>query len=419
MTTDTSNTAREQNPERLRAALVNGIRRSGIVQTPQVEAAFARVPRQAFLPGVSLNDAYTDQVLLTKQADDGRALSSASKPSIVAAMLEQLDVRPGHNVLEIGTATGINAALLAELAGPSGSVTTIEIDQGLADGARAALASTGYDTVRVVCGDGGDGQPAAAPYDRIIVTAGAWDITSAWWNQLAVGGRIVVPLVLHGSGLTRSIALHKTGPDLMVSGSARVCGFIGMRGTPAETARRSITIADDLALQLDAHLTVDETTLRSAFAAGAIQDASWTGILIDHAQPAEHLDLWLATAVATTAQVVYARLSAGPRVRDTGLAAPTLRWGGAALHNANTGATTYLTLRDHDGHTEELGTVTCGSNNLDRSALTELTFDLLHRWEGERPTEPLVSAVPADTNGQRLPEGYRIKRPDTHMVIAW
>lgn len=420
MTTDTtsSNAEREHDPEQLRAALVADIRRRSIFQTSQVEEAFSRVPRHLFLPGVSLTEAYAQRVVITQQTEDGSALSSASKPSIVAMMLEQLDVRPGHNVLEIGAATGINAALLAELADTTGSVTTIEIDPELADGARAALAGAAYDAVTVVCGDGADGHAAAAPYDRIIVTAGAWDISAAWWSELAVGGRIVVPLVLHASGLTRSIAFHKTSPDRMVSDSVRVCGFIGMRGTLSDTTSRRIVIAEDLTLQLDTHLDVDETALREAFAADAAQDAHWTGVLIDHAQRTEHLDLWLTTA-APAVEVAFARLLAGRVARDTGIATPTLRWGGAALHDTTTGSTTYLTLRDHDDHTEEIGIVTRGTDIAARQSLTERARALLNRWDAERPIEPVVTAVTAAAPGQRLPNGYRVDKPDTHLTIAW
>jgi protein-L-isoaspartate(D-aspartate) O-methyltransferase len=132
------------------------------------------VPRHLFLPGVDLKTAYAPKPVVTKRADNGTAVSSASSPNLVAEMLEQLDVQPGHRVLEIGAATGINAALLAELVGPTGRVVIIELDDDLAGGARAGLAAAGYPQVEVICGDGALGDPARAPYNRIIVTAGAW-----------------------------------------------------------------------------------------------------------------------------------------------------------------------------------------------------------------------------------------------------
>ena len=93
-------------------------------------------------------------------------------------MLEQLDARPGHRILEIGTGTGINAALLAELAGPGGHVTTIDIDEDIVTAARRNLDAAGYrHQVTVLCADGADGDPGGGTaYDRIIATAGAWDL---------------------------------------------------------------------------------------------------------------------------------------------------------------------------------------------------------------------------------------------------
>lgn len=187
-------------PERLRAALVDHIRGRGTFHTTQVENAFRTVPRHLFLPDVDLTEAYAPRPVVTKRAANGTAVSSASSPNLVAEMLELLDVAPGQRILEVGAATGINAALLAELTGPTGQVVTIELDDDLATGAREALTRAGYPQVEVICGDGALGHPAGAPYDRIIVTAGAWDIPAPWWQQLAPDGRLVVPVRLHGSG---------------------------------------------------------------------------------------------------------------------------------------------------------------------------------------------------------------------------
>ncbi|MGH3980411.1 MAG: hypothetical protein ACRDRZ_15625 [Pseudonocardiaceae bacterium] len=170
MTTDTT----AADPGQLRAALADYIRGRKTFRTSRVEDAFRTVPRHVFLPAVDLEAAYAPRPVVTKRADDGTAVSSASSPNLVAEMLELLDVRPGHRVLEIGAATGINAALLAELAGPTGEVVTIDVDDDLATGARAGLAAAGYHQVEVIYGDGALGHPTRAPYHRITVTAGAW-----------------------------------------------------------------------------------------------------------------------------------------------------------------------------------------------------------------------------------------------------
>ncbi len=119
--------------------------------------------------------------------------SSCSKPSVVADMLDALDLHPGHSVLEIGTGTGWNAALLAQRVGTRGQVVSIEVDPVIAEGARTALNATGYSPL-VITGDGAQGCPEAAPYDRVVSTAAVRDtVPHAWLTQTRPGGLIVTP----------------------------------------------------------------------------------------------------------------------------------------------------------------------------------------------------------------------------------
>ena len=131
-----------------------------------------QVPRHLFVPQINARAAYIDQPVMAKRAKDGSPISTASQPTIVATMLEQLQVAPGHRVLEVGTGTGYNAALLGALCGPSGVVVTIELEPDLAERAAQVLARLGLDQVQVVVGDGRDGYPPQEPYDRIIVHGG-------------------------------------------------------------------------------------------------------------------------------------------------------------------------------------------------------------------------------------------------------
>jgi len=167
------------------------------------------VPRHEFLPGLGAAQAYQDASVVTKSDADGLPVSAGTQPALMAVMLDQLGVAPGQRVLEIGTGTGSNAALLAHLVGDQRSVVTVEVDGELAERAQAALASAGFGGITVLCTDGAVGAPELAPFDRIIVTASVWDIPPAWLSQLAVGGRIVLPLSVRGIQL--SVALARDG----------------------------------------------------------------------------------------------------------------------------------------------------------------------------------------------------------------
>src|SRR5262249_49145045 len=151
----------------------------------------------------------------------GVTISSVSAPWLQALMLEQAEIAPGMRCLEIGSG-GYNAALMAELAGPTGEVTTVDIDPDVTERARRCLASAGYERVNVVLADAEHGVADHAPYDRIIVTVGVWDVPPAWARQLTGQGRIIVPLRMRGLG--RSVAFVGEG-DHLVSLGHEMAGF--------------------------------------------------------------------------------------------------------------------------------------------------------------------------------------------------
>jgi protein-L-isoaspartate(D-aspartate) O-methyltransferase len=201
--------------------LLDDLAERGALST-EWRGAFERAPRHLFLPDVVwrkradgrlepvrrdqdpdawLTLAYRDRPVDT-QVDDGHpaadgtgyeVTSSSSQPVVVAEMLAELAPEPGVRVLEVGTGTGWNAALLAHRVGAE-NVVTVEIDPDVAAHARAALDRAGLAKVTVVTGDGEQGWPDGAPYDRVIATVGASVVPYAWVAQTRPGGRLVVPL---------------------------------------------------------------------------------------------------------------------------------------------------------------------------------------------------------------------------------
>ena len=171
--------------ERARAAMVaEQLQRRGI-RDRRVLDAMAALPREAFVPGTPRSVAYDDRALPIEKGQ------TISQPYIVARMTELLRVEPGDRVLEVGTGSGYQAAVLATL---GARVLTIERHEALARGAIARLRALGIEGVEVRVGDGSAGDPEGAPWDGIIVTAAAPRIPDALREQLAIGARLVIPV---------------------------------------------------------------------------------------------------------------------------------------------------------------------------------------------------------------------------------
>lgn len=165
----------------------------------RVLAAMRKVPRHEFVPASYRDDAYADHPLPIGHSQ------TISQPYIVALMSQLAVVRPGDKVLEIGTGSGYQAAVLAEL---GAEVYSIEIVEPLADRAREVLAKLGYDKVHVRAGDGYQGWPEQAPFAAVVITAAPPAIPEPLQAQLAVGGRLVAPV---GKGIQDLVVVTRTG----------------------------------------------------------------------------------------------------------------------------------------------------------------------------------------------------------------
>jgi len=245
---------------------------AGAIRSAGVERAFRRVQRHRLLETFSHRTAagsttvrhdperprrehlaviYAATALATRQAD-GLPVSSTSLPSLMAEMLELLELGRGMAVLEIGAGTGYNAALIAEIVGDQRLVTTVDILPDVVEQTRRLLAGAGYPDIRVRLGDGFEGAAGAAPFDRIVATAGCSDLSPHWAAQLADDGIMLIPL--SHAGAHPLVLLRKDHGELR-GRVVQWTGFIPVRGplyieglwpygviaaAPAEIVRESV-----------------------------------------------------------------------------------------------------------------------------------------------------------------------------------
>jgi protein-L-isoaspartate(D-aspartate) O-methyltransferase len=400
-------TATAASPEQLNQLMIDAIAAARPVGTsdPRVLDAIRAVPRHAFVPGTSLADAYNpDLAVITKRGPAGIALSCASVPYLVAAMLDQLDVHDGHRVFEGGAGTGWNAALLATLAGPGGHVSTIDIDPEITAQAAASLEQAGFPAVHVATGDAGLGVPENAPYDRAIITIGSLDIPPAWFGQLRPGGRLVVPLRWRGQ--TQSVALVLGEDGLLRSDSVFLCGFVPMIGQDWERSA-AIDSRDLVRLYWDADQDISPGQLSGVLDGQKTRLDS--GVTVG---PEESLDsIWLR---ATATDPAVCRISAEPAAVTSGLCTTVIRSRTLALAEGDSVA--YLTAQrlGAPGQGARLGAIGHGPNG---ASLAERLCNHIGTWGADRTAKPSITIYPhsvPQTAGAQV-----IEREHCEMTVAY
>ncbi|MDX2757305.1 methyltransferase, FxLD system [Streptomyces europaeiscabiei] len=392
---------------RLRNKVVDQLKEDGTIVSPAVEAAMRKVPRHLAVPEASLEDAYsTYNAVITKEDEHGNHTSSVSAPQIQAMQLEQAGIRPGDNVLEIGT-NGPNAAYLAELVGPTGQVTTVDIDPAPADRAQRFLTETGYTGVNVVVADAENGLPEHAPYDAIVVTVGAWDIPPAWIDQLKDDGRLVVPLRINS--LTRTYGFIRQA-DHLVATSAHVCGFVAAQGAGSHAQQvMQFPGEEGVTLRFDEGLPANPSLLDGVL--NSARAETWTGVTVASQEPIGTLQMYLSTQVPT-----YCFMSTNPDLTAGKIGPTGSGWSMVAIDGPHFAYT--VVRRDTERKTAEYGIHAFGP---DAAEFAERIADIFRTW-GEKvrgADGPRIAVYPAGTPDDRITGDRIIDKRHSRISISW
>ncbi|MEU6406054.1 methyltransferase, FxLD system [Streptomyces sp. NPDC046985] len=398
-------------PAELREALVNRLIDSGHLRTPAVIDAFRSTERHQFLPGVDLQKAYIEDAVPTKHDETGEMISCISAPSIVATQLEQLGAQPGHKVLEAGAATGYNARLLGRLVAPGGHVWTVDVDQDLVDGANKNLAQAGASNVTAVLADGAAGLPEHAPFDRIQFTVGAGDVPAKILDQLAPGGRLVLPMRIRGS-ISRSFAFERDG-DTFKTVSCEMATFVPLRKGVCDDIYTLVRMEGEGNVRLEtfSEQEVDRDAIRTVL--DQKQAKVYTGVKFRQGDPWEWLYLYLAS-------VLPGGLSRLPGQRPG--FTPHFGWGSMAALDGDTLA--YLTIRegaDDKGRFWEIGVIGHGSH---AAELADQVATEIREWDegwGNTAPEPTFRMAVGDARDQLTAADPRfvIDKTYSRLVVDW
>ncbi|MCQ4200283.1 methyltransferase, FxLD system [Streptomyces coelicoflavus] len=398
-------------PNQLREALAQRLVDSGHLRSQAVIDAFRTTDRHAFLPGVDLESAYKEDAVPIKHDEHGEMISCISAPSIVATQLEQLSAQPGHKVLEAGAATGYNAALIGKIVSPGGQVWTLDVDQDLVTGANKNLSEAGVDNATAVMADGAAGLPEHAPYDRIIFTVGAGDVPVKILDQLAPGGRLVLPMRIRGS-ISRSFAFERDG-ETWKTVSCEMATFIPLRKGVCDDVYTLVPMAGEGNVRLEtfSEQDVDRAALHTVL--DQQQTKIYTGVKFRQGSAWEWLYLYLACVLPNG----LSRLP-GQRPGFT----PHFGWGSMAALDG--GSLAYLTIRegeDEKGRYWEVGVIGHGEGG---AGLAERVVNEIRAWDatgGNDAPEPGFRMAVADSRDKLTADDPRfvVDKPYSRLVVDW
>ncbi|MEU8625057.1 methyltransferase, FxLD system [Streptomyces sp. NPDC048669] len=405
---------------RRRHAMADKVIAGGWASSPAVCEALRTVPRHRFAPETDLKTAYDDDLaMVTRRNEEGRATSSVSATWLQADMIEGIGLEEGSAVWEAGSG-GYDAALLAHVVGPSGRVVTSDIDAYVVHRTQRFLAETGNEGITVFRGDAALGAPSRlvprGGFDAIVITYNCWDIAAAWREQLAEGGRLVLPLEI--GGYTRAITFQRQG-DVLVAERFTHCGFVPAQGAHARTTPVADLLDGTVQIRFEDGRPQSIDGLEEALR-GPRHDLA-TGVTMGPNFYFGSLQLYASTTLLPgfcRLAVAEGKDAATVRVAS-GSDAPAL------LDEGSLAYLKHVRTRHSDTPAEcewEWVVHAFGDRG---PALAERLADTVRTWDRDvrgadgQGTDPVVTVYPAGTPGHRLPSGDVIDKEQCRLVAQW
>ncbi|MEW2626022.1 methyltransferase, FxLD system [Streptomyces sp. NPDC048106] len=404
---------------RRRQAMAQTVIGRGWASSEPVRSALRTVPRHRFAPEANLAVAYDggDRAVITRRDETGTAISSVSAAWLQADMIEHLHLKPGAIVFEAGSG-GYNAELIAHVAGPEGRVVTVDIDPWVVCRTRAFLTEAGSGRVTAVEADAALGAPAhlvpRSGFDASVITYNCWDISPAWREQLAEGGRLVLPLEM--GGYTRAITFERHG-EVLHARHFTYCGFVRDQGQQAHAVPVVPLFDGALTLRFDDGAAADTKGLEEALR-GRRHEVT-TGVTMGANSYFGSLQLYAATTLPA-----FCRLHAH---QDTGLTAITKdRDAPAVLGTASLAYLTYVQTRHGECPEDKEWEWVVHAFGEEGPQLAEQLAATVRAWDrhvraddNDQHADPVLTVHPADTPDHLLPAGDVLDKASSRLVFRW
>ncbi|MFF9624802.1 methyltransferase, FxLD system [Streptomyces griseosporeus] len=406
---------------RLRRAMAETVIGGGWAPSEPVRDALRTVPRHRFAPEANLAATYDggDRAVVTRRDETGTATSSVSAAWLQARMIENLGLAPGAIVFEAGSG-GYNAELIAHVTGPCGRVVTVDIDPWVVRRTRAFTTEAGSGRVTVVEADAALGAPAhlvpRGGFDASVITYNCWDIAPAWREQLAEGGRLVLPLEV--GGYTRAVAFERRGEVLHARGWT-YCGFVRDQGQQARTIPVVSLLDGGLTLRFEHGIAADTTGLEQALR-GPRHEAA-TGVTMGANAYFGSLQLYAATTLPA-----FCRLAAHQAPAEGVTAIRKDRDAPAIVGDASLAYLTHVQTKDGERPQDTAWEWVVHAFGEQGPELAEQLAATVRAWDrhvraddNDKHADPVLTVHPAGTPDHLLPGGDVVDKTSSRLVFRW